>query len=263
MANRFNFTGRRRILESQAKVHVVKDAKPLKVILEQTFSASSHYNSDDRVMLEAIRRTRRERQELGLIGCLQKETMVEFSMFEDGNEAYYRLSVVDPQTNRLKGMAKRLKDADREQKPTDLDPILPVSLSQDEDELGNRFWMVRFTGSEGPTLVISRRKFASFEPVKSAEFRAFVWPEALRQVLTYAYIQRCYGFPQWEAKWKTFAEQMLGEPGAPDAEPQMPDENYMEETANWIDAVVRRFASRFNLASVTIKNLTRSEDGNV
>ena len=263
MANRFNFTGRRRILESQAKVHVTKDAKPLKVILEQTFSSSSHYKPDDRVMLEAIRRTRRERQELGVIGNLKKDTTVEFAMFADGNEVYYRLSVVDPQTNRLKGMAKRLKDADREQKPTDLDPILPVALSQNEDELGHRFWMVRFTGSEGPTLVISSRKFASYEPVKSAEFRAFVWPEALRQVLTYAYIQCWDGFPSWAGKWKTFAEQMLGEPGAPEAEPQSPDGDYMMKTADWIDAVVRKFAIRFNLAAVTIKNLTRSEDGNV
>lgn len=263
MANRFNFTGRRRILESQAKVHVIKDAKPLKVVLEQTFSSSGYYKPDDRVMLEAIRRTRRERCEIGVIGSLQKETEIEFPMFADGNEAYYRLSVVDPQTNRLKGMAKRLTNADKEQKPTDLDPILPVALSQDEDELGSRFWMVRFTGSEGPTLIISSKKFASYEPVKSAEFKAFVWPEVLRQVLSHAFIQCWDGFPEWAVKWKVFSEQMLGEPGAPTAEPKVPDSTYMIKTTEWIDAVVRKFASHFNLASVTIKNLTRAEDGNV
>lgn len=263
MANRFNFTGRKRILESQAKIHVLKGVKPLKVVLEQTFSGSSIYTPEDRVMLEAIRRTRRERCELGSIGALQKNTEAEFKMFDDDMEVYFRLSVVDPQTNRLKGMAKRLKNADREQKPADLDPILPVALSQDEDELGSRFWMVRFNGSEGPVLVISGKKFSSYEPVKSADFRAFVWPEALRQVLTYAFIQSWEGFPEWSQRWKTYTSQMLGVLGAPENEPDSPDTEYMTNTARWIDTCVRRFAVVNNLSSVTIKNLTRTEDGNV
>lgn len=263
MANRFNFTGRKRILESQAKIHVLKETKPLKVIFEQTFSGASFYDCNDRVMLEAIRRTRKERCDLGTIGGLKKETPVEFRMFPDGKEVYYRVSVVDQSTKRLKGMAKRLTDADREQRPTDLDPILPVALSQDEDNLGSRFWMVRFSEGEGPVLVISSKKFASYEPVKSAEFRAFVWPEALRQVLSYAFMQCWESFPSWSEKWAIFATQILGVAGAPENEPESPDSTYMENTSNWIDETVRAFASRFNLSAITIKNLTSTEDGNV
>ena len=59
MAFRFNFTGRNRVREAEAQIHVVKDVKPLKVVLEQTFSTSGRhiYDDNDIVMLEAIRRT--------------------------------------------------------------------------------------------------------------------------------------------------------------------------------------------------------------
>ena len=86
MAFRFNFTGRKRVLEAEAKVHVVKDAKPLKVVLEQTFSGKSIYSPDDIVMLEAIRRTKLRRFSLGTVGNLQHETIAEFPDFADGKE---------------------------------------------------------------------------------------------------------------------------------------------------------------------------------
>jgi hypothetical protein len=264
MAFRFNFTGRKRVLEAEAKVHVVKDAKPLKVRLEQTFSGKNVYSPGDFVMLEAIRRTKLRRCALGTVGDLQQETIVDFPDFPDGKEVYYRLRIFDPATHVLKGLAKTLKDADKEQKPTDMEPLLPVALSQPDDEIGNRFWKVRLNQNSDPVLIISSKKFNSYEPVKSAEFKALVLPEVLRQVLTYAFIHSAPtgGFPEWSEKWRTFVGVNLGVRGGPESVPDKVEEAFVTETSQWIDDAVRAFADHFNLSAVAIKNLTNSEDGN-
>lgn len=264
MAFRFNFTGRRRVLEAEAKVHVIKDAKPLRVRLEQTFSSKNIYSPDDHVMLEAIRRTKLRRFDLGTVGNLQPETTADFPDFTDGKEVYYRLRIFDPATHVLKGLAKTLKDADKEQKPTDMEPLLPVALSQPEDNMGSRFWKVRLEQNSNPVLVISSKKFNSYEPVKSAEFKALVQPEVLRQVLTYAFILSAPtgGFPEWSEKWRTYVSVNLGVRGCPESAPNSVDESYITEVSKWIDDAVRAFADHFNLSGVTIKNLTTTEDGN-
>lgn len=264
MAYRFNFTGRKRVLEAEAKIHVIKDAQPLKVRLEQTFSTPTRqlYDADDIVMLEAIRRTRLRRCCLGTVGNLPANAEAEFPDFPDGKEVYYRLRIVDPATHKLKGLAKTLKDADKEEKPTDLDPLLPVKLSQPEDGLGNLFWMVKYDG-ESPVLIISSKKFNSYDSVKSPEFKAFVLPEVLREVLTHAFIHSALvDFPEWAEKWKEFVEVNLGVGGGPDNPPKEFDEKYINDTRDWIDNAVHAFADHFNLSAIFIKNLTVTEDGN-
>ena len=264
MAYRFNFTGRKRVLEAEAQIHVIKDITPLKVRLEQTFSSSSRhfYSDNDIVMLEAIRRTKLRRCFLGKVGELQKDTIAEFPDFSDGKEVYYRLRIVDPITHKLKGLAKTLKDADKEQTPADLEPLLPVALSQSDDGLGNRFWMVN-CDSESPVLIISSKKFDSYEPVKSPEFRALVLPEVLREVLIYAFIHSASSgsFPEWAEKWKIFVSVNLGVvDGRPDTPPDELDENYIQKTLRWIDNAVRQFADNSQLSTIFIKNLTTTEE---
>ena len=264
MAYRFNFTGRKRIHEADAKIHVHKDARPLKVTLEQSFSASSRnlYSNDDLVMLEAIRRTKLRRYPLGIIGQLPPTITAEFPDFPNGEEVYYRLRIIDSQTHKLKGLAKTLKDADREHKAADLAPLLPVALSQPDDGLGDRFWMVKLCSNEDPVLIISSKKFNSYEPVKSPEFKALVLPEVLREVLTYAFIHTAFseGLPEWAENWKTFVTVNLGVEGCPETSPEAPDENYIQETSQWIDDAVRAFAAHFNLSTISIRNLTEMED---
>lgn len=264
MAFRFNFTGRKRVLEAEAKVHVVKGVKPLRVRLEQTFSAKNIYSPNDLVTIEAIRRTKLRRHPLGTVGSLQQDTIVDFPDFQDGKEVYYRLRIFDPITHVLKGLAKTLRDADKEQKPTDLQPLLPVALSQPDDGLGNRFWLVKMTANDDPVLIISSDKFSSYEPVKSAEFKALVLPEVLRQVLSFAFMQCAPSgaFANWADKWRTFVSINLGVPGCPESVPDPISENFMIDTAKWVDEAVRVFADHINLSAVTIKNLAGREDGN-
>ena len=261
MAYRFNFTGRKRVLEADAKINVVKDASPLKVVLEQAFSHRNLYDAKDIVMLEAIRRTKLRRCKLGTIGELQQKMIAEFPGFSDGEEVYYRLRIIDPVTHKLKGLAKRLINAEKGNKPADIEPLLPVAFSQPDDGLGNRFWMIDYD-STGPVLILSNKKFGSHEPVKSPEFKALVLPEVLREVLTYAFIHSALeGYPEWAEKWKSFVAVNLGVVGGPE-EPKTFDESYIQDTLRWIDDAIRAFADYTNISAISIKNLTITEDGN-
>lgn len=250
MPQRFNFTGRKRILETQAKIHVIKEAKPLKICLEQTFA--NNYSSDDIVIIEAIRRTKKERVPLGSVSQIAPQNAISFKSFQDGNEVFFRISVVDPLTNKLKGLAKRLRDADKNQNPSNVRSILPVALSQEEDEMGDCFWTLKYSEAN-PLLLLSSKKFSSFEPLKSAEFKALVWPEILRQILVYIYIIRWDDFPEWEEDWKKYVEENIGMPGAPVPQSTFNDE-YIGKVIDWIDQAVKMFAQHENLSSIVIPN---------
>ena len=253
MPQRFNFTGRKRIFEDEAKIHVLKDTNPLKIHLEQSFSSSQCYSPNDIVMIEAIRRTRRDRVQIGKISELANSEEIVFQSFQDGNDVLFRIYVVDPSTSKKKGQAKRLRDADKSQNPSSIKSILPVELSQEEDEMGDCFWKLKFDDNN-PLLLLSSKKFSSFEPTKSSEFKALVWPEILRQVLVYIYIVRWNAFPSWEEDWKKYVEVVIGAVGAPKEEPQNPDEEYIERTMDWINDAVRGFAQHVNLSDTVIPN---------
>lgn len=259
MAFRFNFTGRKRIKVEEAKIKVVKNATPLKIRLEQFFSSSPIYNADDEVLIDAVSSTRLERLSLGKIGELQRETSVEFKSFYDAKKVSFNIRVVDVKTKRLKGLAKKLKDSSRASTPADVESIFPVSLSHPEDNIGNRFWMLRLSDAEDPVLIISSKKFKGYEAVTSPEFKSLVLPEALRQILTYAFIQRWSNFPAWTEKWIKFIYEMSGNTNGPIESPTHLDDAYMEQTLLWIDDVIREFANYINLSDITIKNLTASE----
>ena len=91
---------------------------------------------------------------------------------------------------------------------------------------------------------------------------ALVLPEALREVLTYAFIHSALeGYPEWADDWKTFVTINLGIGGAPE-EPKTLDESYIRDVSDWIDDAVRAFADYNHLSTISIKNLTVTEDGN-
>lgn len=54
----------------------------------------------------------------------------------------------------------------------------------------------------------------------------------------------------------------LGVGGGPEKEPEALDENYIQETMQWINDAVRSFADKYQLSTISIKNLTTTEEGN-
>ena len=259
MAFRFNYTKRQKIFLPDIEVKLSKEATPLKVFLHLDLSGYPEFKETDLAVIEAIRRTKAERVELGKVGELnQDKTAIEFSEFPDGLDVYYRFKIIDPDTRRIKGLAEEVHPVDRPAKPADWEALFPVSLADPEDGLNERFWMVSFTNPQHPVLLLSRKKFTSRDCVKSDEFRSLVWPQAFRDVLVHTFIVRIGNPPAWIEEWRTYVVERLGGE-APPPETLFDDNSneYLERTENWIDEAVALFSSAFSLGMVTIKNLTR------
>lgn len=259
MAFRFNYTNRKKILTSDIEVRVLKGASPLKIFLHLDLANYRDFSPTDLAVIEALCRTKAERVELGALGSLNQEKMaIEFPEFSDGIDVHYRFKVIDSRTRRIKGLAVDIHNADRPSRPADLEPLFPISFAQPEDGLKERFWKVSFSEPNNPVLLLSKDKFPSRDCVKSNEFKAFVWPQALRDVLVHAFIVGVGGNISWQDKWKTYAVERLGANVPPDADLFDQDSAaYLDSIEAWIDDVVALFSSHFALGSVTIKNLTK------
>lgn len=259
MAFRFNYTNRKKILTSDIEVRVLKATSPLKIYLHLDLSNYRDFGPTDIVVIEALCRTKAERVELGPLEKLNQEKMaVEFPEFSDGLDVHYRFKIIDSKTRRIKGLAEEIHNADRPPKPADLEPLFPISFAQPEDGLKERFWKVSFSEQNNPILLLSKEKFQSRDCVKSNEFKAFVWPQALRDVLVHAFVVGVAGNVSWQDKWKAYAVERLGADVPPDA--KLFDEDsatYLDSIEKWIDDVVALFSSHFALGAITIKNLTK------
>jgi hypothetical protein len=259
MAFRFNYTNRKKILTSDIEVRVLKDVSPLKIFLHLNLANYRDFIPTDIVVIEALCRTKSERIDLGTLGNLnQEKTAIEFPEFPDGLDVHYRFKIIDAKTRKIKGLAEEIHNADRPPQLADLEPLFPIAFSQPEDDLKERFWKVSFSEPKNPVLVISKAKFQSRDCVKSNEFKAFVWPQALRDVLVHAFIVGVGGNISWQEKWKAYAVERLGANNPPAAKEFDEDPvSYLETIETWIDEVVALFSSYFGLGAVTIKNLTK------
>ena len=253
MAFRFNYTNRERIRLSDVSVSVEHSVKPLKVFLVAKLDAYKSFANNDRVVLEAIRRTKAQRKDLGTVAGLGEKKAVEFEEFPDGEDVYYRLKVVDANTPRIKGMAEKITRADKPDQQTPMQGIFPVQFADPADGLKEQFWKVYYSSS-GPVLLLAPEKVRNKDCVKTAEFKALVWPQALHNVLTYAFLICGDNPPEWAEDWAKFAE-ARGAGKAP--EWTTGESTNLREIHDWIEQAVACFSEFARLGSVEIKGITK------
>lgn len=251
MAFRFNYTKREKILLSDVSVIVDHAAKPLKVFLTANLDGYKAFVPEDRVVLEALRRTKSQRVALGTVAELGEKKAVEFDEFPDGEDVYYRLKIVEAASPRIKGMAEEIHRADKPDKQTPMQGILPVQFAQPEDGLKEEFWRVAFQAT-GPVLLLSKEKLRNKECVKSPEFKALVWPQVFRNVLIRAFLASGKEPPEWAEDWKTFAEAKGA--GSP---PEWQGEQSFDEIMSWIDEAVANFTEHIHIGAVELKGITK------
>ena len=252
MAHRFNYTHRERILLADVAVSVAHDTSPLKVYLVAQLGDYKSFADNDRVVLEAIRRTKAQRKDLGLVAMLGEKKEVVFDEFPDGEDVYYRLKIVDASSPRIKGMAEKIHRADKPDQQTPMQGILPVQFADPSDGLKEQFWKVYFSAS-GPVLLLSPDKVRNKECVKTPEFRALVWPQAMRNILTYAFLIHGDNIPEWAEDWGKFAEAK----GAGKPPEWTGDSTNLLEIHEWIDQAVAYFSEYARLGAVEIKGITK------
>ena len=230
---RLNFTGRRRISQSHARISVTGIGGI------ETFSArleldSYKFPSAARVVIEAFRQLELARFEFGTIGSIEPPSSCRLSEFGSLAGVRFRVKVVstDVPRGRLLGVADRIQPQDSHQQSLLRVPLLAVR-SQD---LGREIWRLDFT--DEPLLLVNSRVVQKKALVQSGEFQSMVLPEVLRSILNriilVEQVREVDGTDHWTCRWLNFASSLPG------AGPLL-EEADTELDLDWIDITVGSF----------------------
>lgn len=225
--NRFNSTGRQRIMQRHIQITIASETKP--AFTAQLELGSYSLPETAPVRVEAYRGEHTMRFDFGTVGQLtdaaKKQTLGEFT---SAKGLLFRVLVIDPgASGRLLAITSGIHSSgDRDQAADDtLLPVVP-------GDLGQETWRVELREG-GPHLVINQnlRDWEGF--AAEPGFRALVYPAALRYVLRQ--IRDEEAEEEWAADWLDLARSL----GVP-VPAQAGDDD-------WIDNVARAFSDQHAL----------------
>lgn len=233
MSRRLNYTGRLKILRSDARISLrpSKDGTPPAFDLDLDLSRYD-FPPEARVRLEAWRGPAVQRWEIGTVATLDSLSHAERRLSEVPDSCQFRVAVVAPDdSGRLLGLADRIR------------PVLPrrslLPLREVED-LGHEVWRVHFGDSERPELQVNASIPGISDLVRTdPSFRALVMPGVLRAILTHMLFVESAEPEEPDSalhEWWRFAQRL-----APSPEGVRPDS--VDARSDWIDTVVEAFAA--------------------
>jgi len=238
---RFNYTGRKRIDHRDALISLASSPNG-----DMSFEARlslGDYSFPDRarVFVEAYRQMERMRFDYGRAGALSVPSDRRLKDFQDAAAVRFRVIVTTESSPRGKilGAADQIVPTDSGSAPHDCQPLLPVKPAESMDEL----WHIDFS-DEGPILEVNDRLDDWRALPLRPEFMALAYPAILREILTRALIADAHDDDEdderWPSLWIRFAKMLPGMSPPPE------DANN-QDTVDWIDEAVRRFAQRIRL----------------
>ena len=194
--------------------------------------------------IEVFRKSQLVRFDFGTMSAphlVDTPNLDEFGGPNDVMGILFRVKVVDSSTKEILALSKPVRAGN--DPGGSADSILPLARLPEECNL---LWKLDF--DDGPTLYIN--KHLDTQVTKKDYFIALVYPEVMRQVLSYAFLYHFGENNEWAEKWKRFACEIRHAPPFPNIQDN-PDhkltEDQQEEIQKWIDTAVE--------VSVTDKHL--------
>lgn len=247
MKRTLNYTGRKAINHDDARISLRTQPGGQTSFDAQLSLAEYELPPEAPVFIEAYRQTTWMRFPWGTAGDIQPPDTRNLSEFETPDEILFRVKVVSRQVQgRLIAEADCIRPCD----PGDDDeariPLLPVK----PQDLGDEAWKVEFQSPV--TRLLVNVSFGDVHSVaRSPEFRALVYPAALRTILDRALCERyangdlpSAGEPEeWQNRWIRFCKRLPGM----DADLDPFDLEEVEQRQDWIDESVRAFCRREGL----------------
>jgi hypothetical protein len=249
---RINYTGRRRIEQSdvQLRVRTSGDNPILDVVSLQLEQFS--LPSDARVIVEGYRETVLMRFGAGTVGALELPLDQPLSEFDSPEVIRFRVKVVGVGVDE----GKILAAADRLRATAEDEELAPHSslLSAAPEELGHVLWRVSF-GDDEPKLLVNRQvgDWKSFAVMP--QFSAFVLPEAFRQITAWV-LNRIDSHEEGDGSPLDQWVLMLSALGHDPRGTELSDE---DERSAWIDEVVGHFSRKFRFLDL-VADLTGGGD---
>lgn len=233
MSRRLNYTGRRKIRRTDARISLqpAKDGEP--PIFDLALDLSRYdFPPDAQVRVEAWRGPAVQRWGIGTVATFEALAHAENRLSEVPDSCQFRVAVIAPDdSGRLLGLADRIR------------PVLPLrSLLplREVEDLGHEVWRVHFGDSERPELQVNSSIPGISDLVRTdPSFRALVMPGVLRAILTHMLFVESAEPEESDSalhEWWQFAQRL-----APSPEGARPES--VDARCDWINAVVEAFAA--------------------
>ena len=230
---RLNFTGRRRISQSDVGI-TVTGIGGIETFTAELRLQSYKLRETASVIVEAYRQLELVRFDFGTVGDLTPPASCRLSEFGTVSGLRFRVKVVstDFPRGRLLAVADRIVPQNEQQQSMPRVPLLAVKAQ----DLGREVWRLDFT--DEPLLLVNPRVVPKKQLVQSVEFQSLVLPEILRNILNrillVEQIRAVDDSDDWTTRWLRFAESM---PGVG----TLPEESDPESDVDWIDAAISSF----------------------
>lgn len=246
MKTSFNYTGRKRLDTSTFDIYIYEkdqEASELEIALNRDEIPEDEIPEDAMAWVEAYRGSKMMRFKLGKLTDCRNERFV-LNEFDPAEPVLFRIKLVDENDHKhpIKGWRDQIRpvvyDASGQKKKS----VLPVYPSGD---LGNIIWRINWDDPSRPVLQVNNkinaRNITSIV-AKDADFAALVFPQVIREVLSYLLKE---GFDDDEEnEWIIFAENLVGESCERGDYGSETDNNRVED---WIEKVVERFGVETDL----------------
>lgn len=230
---RLNYTGRRRLGQSDARVFIqTAEGQP------PTFGATltlGEYDlpADAKVFVEAYRQTSFMRFPCGTVGAFRLPDDRHLREFDSPEGVLFRVRITSSTAPEglLLAEADALRPGLTEEVEQNSISLLPIR----SHDLGHQIFRVDF--ADRPVLLVNSRvgdwRSASLDPV----FISLVFPAAMREILTrILHIEKYFEIEEsdrWESQWLKFC---VAFPGVPDVPPDDKD-----KIDDWVDEAVGAF----------------------
>lgn len=237
MIRKLNFTGRRKIPLEDVDIDLQHGADGVPSVSCSLKLDRGDQPEDARVYLEAYARYGFQRVPVGTLGSVTNLQGLRLPMFTANDVLRFRVKVIDEsgEHGRILRSADAISPRDEGSESGRRLSLLPV----EPHDLGQRVWKIEFR-DDGPVLVVNRAIEDIFHRVTSDPgFRALVFPELVREVLSEIVLRREDADPwdsdEWQGRWLQYALRFHSE------EPPASADATTSEKQQWLDAVLERF----------------------
>jgi hypothetical protein len=234
---RFNYTGRKKIL--QADIHVqLKHNEGQQPYFNIVIDIADYdLPTEASVVVEAHQGTRWMRFNMGQVGLIKNTEKQELTDFDDIEHLSFRVKIIEIASGKLLALANGIKpfkdDNEANENQTSILPVRSTDLASD-----GVCWKLEYNEMD-VSLLIEKELGGKEQVVRSSLFKSLILPSAMREILNCLvkdeWDEELDDTSDWKTKWLIFVKQLGG---------SLPENSREADNTEWVDGAVRRLVSK-------------------
>lgn len=247
---RLNYTKRKKLTRDQVRIRLTPNGDGRPRTFHADLTLPPDLPGDARVFVEAYRSSpaARMRFDFGTVDAVRAPAPDEARLTDFNDDLpppLFRVKVTDAREapGKLLAEAHQIRPFDPDEKPDQRRGILFTAWRH----LDGTVWELDLDGTVGPQLFIDLTADPNHELPGRTYFKALVYPEVIRRVLTFVLIENDGAYvddtTSWHGRWLRFPREMYGF-----TEETPPADASEEDKRAWIDDAVKFCARKAGLA---------------